>query len=244
MAERRSVSIRQASANGIAEGRNAISRSLSASRSRQTWSIIGCLGLAQESTRSGRGSASRLSVRSQTSCTPGEERAMRLVVGDLPAPGGVAARKRHGGGDGGAVEEQPVDPRLPVGGERHDSALHEMLDRGVVDDRGAGEALPAARLQHQEILQRGLDAARIPRGGEGQRRDVLEPPALAAQLLSLVAGDRALEISFALCAGREQRAFMAAESCASAALPRQHRIERLGEGALLGNERQQEPRRA
>ena len=100
------------------------------------------------------------------------------------------------------------------------------------------------RLQHQEILQRGLDAARIPRGGEGQRRDVREQPALAAELLSPVAGDRPLEMSLALCAVREQRAFMAAESCASAALPRQHRIERVGEGALLGNERQQEPRRA
>ena len=73
MTERRSASIPRTTKNGTADGRRAISRSLSASRSRQTWSIIGWPGAAQESTRKGEDCASRFSVRSQTSWTPGDE---------------------------------------------------------------------------------------------------------------------------------------------------------------------------
>src|SRR4029079_18490273 len=132
--------------------------------------------------------------------------------------------------DGGAVEDQPVDPRVAFGGESDNRLLHETLDRRIADDGGTGKAFPAACLQHHEILQRTLDVGRASRGRDRHRRDILEPPALAAQLLALGAGHRALKILLALRAGREQGAFLAAEGGSATALARQYPFERVGKG--------------
>ena len=121
--------------------------------------------------------------------------------------------------------------------------LHEILIAGIADDGGAGAALPAARLQHQEILQRGLDVGRAGRGGDGHRRDVLEPPALAAQLLPLAGGHGALEIMLRARRRAPAGRVHGGRRLRAAACARQHRIERLRKRALLGEQRQQELRR-
>ena len=119
----------------------------------------------------------------------------------------------------------------------------KSLIAGSVDDGGAGKALPAARLQHHEILQRGLDARLAGRRRARHRRDIFEPPALAAQLLALAAGHGALKVSLALRAGREQGAFVAAEGGARRPWRASTISSASANGALLGDERQQKLRR-
>ena len=198
---------RRACRTAAAVAASAISRSHSSRRSRQMWSIIGCSAVAQESTRAIAGSSSKPLRQLNHELHAGREPRDILAVGDLPAPGGVAARERDAGRDGAAVEHEPVDAGTSVGGERRDCRLHETADRRVVGCGGSGEALPAARLDDQEVLERVGDIGRGVRRHESHRPHVLEPSALAAQFLAPAGGYGALDIVLPVrCRARAGRA--------------------------------------
>src|SRR5262249_19788125 len=140
-----------------------------------------------------------------------------FIIGDLPAPGGVAAAQHNQRRDRLSREQEPHDGGLAIAGERRDSSFQEGADRAIVRCGGAGAALPAGRLECEEIDERGLDcrsfACNLPRDAA----IFAEPAQLAAELLELLVWQRALEIARALARGRQQRTLMRREGNALAA---------------------------
>ena len=173
--------------------------------------------VAQESARAMLASASIASVTSSRSCTPGDARENDFVVGDLPAPGGVAGAQRHDRGDGAAVERQPRDRCLAFGGERGDG----------LDARSSGRRRCAS-----PRCRRGPSSRRLPAPGSRAARRVSaagsavvvdvrlpavgKPLALPAQLLALLVRDRVVEIAGAVAVRRQHRAAVQREVLAAA----------------------------
>src|SRR5262245_41981652 len=117
---------------------------------------------------------------------------MTLVIGDLPAPGGVAAGERDDGGDRVVGEREAGEPRLAVAGKVGDGGGHEGADVGMIARRGAGAALPAGSLECEEVVEPGRDRRRLAGDGGADEAIVAEAAQLAAQLLELLVAERLL----------------------------------------------------
>ena len=159
----------------------------------------------------------------------------RLVVGDLPEPRRVAAAQRDRRRDRMSVVNEPVDARIALGGERGDGLAHERFGRRMRARRAAGAAFPAGGFERHEVGERD-GGGRAARRHVHERARILEPAALAAQLLELLVRD-VIEIAFAL-ARRQQRARVLSEIRRSPATPRQHARQRRRERPVARDQRQ------
>ena len=159
-----------------------------------------------------------------------------LVIGDLPAPGGVAARSVMVAAIGGAVRASSRSIRAwPSAASAGRRRAARSLDRRIVDAWRCRRGLSSRSLRAPGSPSApAAMSAGSRRRDERHRRDVLQPPALAAQLLALAGGHGAIEI--VLRAARRARAARAhggrRRRCGGrrAPAPRQRRRER----ALLG----------
>ncbi len=136
----------------------------------------------------------------------GREAGDAFVVGDLPEPGGVAGGERDRGGDSALAEHHAVDPRLAARRQRADRGFDEAPHRRIVGGRAARR--PSSRWPPApENPPAPTRSPAVARGGERHRRDVVEPPALALQLLALgrhgllqlMAGPRRFEHGACVC---------------------------------------------